>query len=118
MPEQITDLAELEGKTIERAVALPLESSTADDPFAIGLIFTDGTYVYLHACETYDHDLSITCEGRPTQPDELVALGFMTPEQRDRRKAEAEAYRVELNRKHEYQNYLRLKAIFDPEAPR
>jgi len=46
----ITDLKQMEGKTIERAVIVDVEST-------IGLLFTDGSHAFIEA-EFYDYNLA------------------------------------------------------------
>lgn len=102
---QITDLEELVGKTVAKAIDF--------DEERLGLIFTDDTYLYIRPRSGYDGDASLEWDEMPDDDEHKVALGLMTREEYDRLKAEQKIHNEALRQQHERREYERLKAKFE-----
>lgn len=107
-PKQLTELAELIGKTIERTVS----SSGNEDQDYLGIFFADGSFLRISIDTGFDpQDAYIVWNREPTGWIQLRAFGLMSEEEYARKTAKADAFLVE-NRRREYE---RLKAEFEPE---
>jgi hypothetical protein len=100
---QITNLADLAGKTIERAVM-------SDDDTKIFQVFKDNSFFYVHAFDMLEIDAD-------TDIRDLMAVGLATPEEiaeEERLKAEQDQ-RWEAERKADRRReYEKLKVEFEP----
>lgn len=105
-PKQLTDSAELVGKTIARACGFKGGGTN-------GLVFDDGSFVLVH-CEVDDDEGVAVIDDVDATFWELATLGLITDEERDaRRRAESEA-RIARAEAAERATYERLKARFEP----
>ena len=105
-PKQLTDSAELVGKTIARVSGL-------DDNGPDALVFTDGSFVLFDA-DGDDDCWDIFPDARPAPGYTLARLGLITDEEgADRDAAERQARLAERDIEERAQ-FERLKAKFDP----
>lgn len=107
-PKQLTDSAELVGKTIARVSGLG-----ENDPDAI--TFTDGSFVLL-ATEYYGaEEVDLVIDSHAASPRTLMSLGFIDMNEcRARERAEIEA-RTAISEANERAQFERLKAKFEPQ---
>lgn len=95
MGEQIKDLEQLAGKTIERAVSFGNRTK-----HAVGVILTDGSFFLVSSAY-----VGLDWVEEPGDDSERVEFGLMTAEELRQKEADREAK--------ERQQYERLKAKFD-----
>jgi hypothetical protein len=105
---QITDLAALAGKTIERVTTFGYGMW----PEALGLIFTDGTYFRVAAFEEEDTNPWLEWDHEPDD-HEKIELGLMTKDEYAERQAANAAAEREQRVARDRAEYERLRAKFE-----
>ena len=101
----ITDLKELEGKTITRAVIV--------DDAALALAFTDGSFSYIEASSSYDSiDMSFSRERDITNSDK-VAAGIISSDEYEAIRQDEEERRQARIEASDLAKYNELKARFE-----
>jgi hypothetical protein len=104
MAEQIRDLAELAGKTVERAVELHGWNT-------IGIVFKDGSFLYIGASGWRDEPPWPKINATATI-EECAALGFVSDEELARHQEGREAARERDREAREREDLARLKAKY------
>lgn len=116
---QLTNLEDLAGKTIARAVFCKVSPPLRGDFESLSLILTDGTFFRVHSEFTgySEPDTELDFQDTRLHEDERVALGLITQEELEaqwaaQRAAEEQAERERIERR-DLAEYARLKAKYE-----